>query len=177
MADKKLIFMAVNMLITVFSLAIIIATMFIENQRIKTTAIFVAITILIVQKIVEIKVIKEKESPILYKVNPGECFYINTKDKTLRMEVSTPLYEKVEIFRNLEDAPEVEHIALKPDDYALMLYYYSTKDKDNSSLEHIKNRQQKLNHLISDNALIYQIFDNEIYGVETLSKQKYIGLV
>ena len=59
MADKKLIFMAVNMLITVFSLAIIIATMFIENQRIKTTAIFVAITILIVQKKVEIKVIKE----------------------------------------------------------------------------------------------------------------------
>ena len=59
MADKKLIFMAVNMLITVFSLAIIIATMFIENQRIKTTAIFVAITILIVQKIVEIKVSKE----------------------------------------------------------------------------------------------------------------------
>lgn len=59
MADKKLIFMAVNMLITVLSLAIIIATMFIENQRIKTTAIFVAITILIVQKIVEIKVIKE----------------------------------------------------------------------------------------------------------------------
>ena len=130
-----------------------------------------------IQSTINIKVIKENESPILYKVNPGECFYINTKDKTLRMEVSTPLYEKVEIFRNLEDAPEVEHIALKPDDYALMLYYYSTKDKDNSSLEHIKNRQQKLNHLISDNALIYQIFDNEIYGVETLSKQKYIGLV
>ena len=59
MADKKLIFLAVNMLITVFSLAIIIATMFIENQRIKTTAIFVAITILIVQKIVEIRVIRE----------------------------------------------------------------------------------------------------------------------
>ena len=59
MADKKLIFMAVNMLITVFSLAIIIATMFIENQRVKTTAIFVAITILMVQKIIEIKVIKE----------------------------------------------------------------------------------------------------------------------
>ena len=130
-----------------------------------------------IQSTINIKVIKENESPILYKVNSGECFYFNTKDKTLRMEVSTPLYEKVEIFRNLEDAPEVEHIALKPDDYALMLYYYSTKDTDNSSLEHIKNRQQKLNHLISDNALIYQIFDNEIYGVETLSKQKYIGLV
>ena len=59
MTDKKLIFMAVNMLVTVLSLAIIIATMFIENQRVKTTAIFVAITILIVKKIVEIKLIKE----------------------------------------------------------------------------------------------------------------------
>ena len=47
------------MLITVFSLAIIIGTMFIENQSVKKTAIFVAITILIVQKIVEIKVIEE----------------------------------------------------------------------------------------------------------------------
>ena len=59
MTDKKLIFLAINMLITFFSLAIIIVTIFIENQRVKTTAIFVAITILIVQKIVEIKVIKE----------------------------------------------------------------------------------------------------------------------
>ena len=59
MTDKKLIFLAINMLITVFSLAIIIGTIFIENQRVKTTAIFVAITILIVQEIVEIKVIKE----------------------------------------------------------------------------------------------------------------------
>lgn len=59
MSDKKMMFLAINMLITVFSLAIIIGTMFIENQNIKNIAIFVAITILIVQKIVEIKVIEE----------------------------------------------------------------------------------------------------------------------
>ena len=59
MTDKKLMFLAVNMLITVFSLAIIIGTMFIENKNTKNIAIFVAITILIVQKIVEIKVIEE----------------------------------------------------------------------------------------------------------------------
>ena len=78
MADKKLIFMAVNMLITVFSLAIIIATMFIENQRIKTTAIFVAITILIVQKIVEIKVIKETRKIsilILCMIIAATCYF------------------------------------------------------------------------------------------------------
>ena len=78
MADKKLIFMAINMLITVFSLAIIIATMFIENQRIKTTAIFVAITILIVQKIVEIKVIKENRKVsilILCIIIAATCYF------------------------------------------------------------------------------------------------------
>ena len=59
MADKKKMFLAIKMLITVFSLAIIIGTMFIENKNTKNIAIFVAITILIVQKIVEIKVIEE----------------------------------------------------------------------------------------------------------------------
>ena len=78
MADKKLIFMAVNMLVTVLSLAIIIATMFIENQRVKTTAIFVAITILIVQKIVEIKVIKETRKIsilILFIIIAATCYF------------------------------------------------------------------------------------------------------
>ena len=59
MSDKKMMFLAINMLITVSSPAIIIGTMFIENQNVKNIAIFVAITILIVQKIVEIKVIEE----------------------------------------------------------------------------------------------------------------------
>ena len=130
-----------------------------------------------IQSTIDIRVIKDNESPILYKVKPGECFVFNTKDKTLKMEISAPLYEKIEISRNLENASEIETISLKPDDYALMLHYYSTKDTDNTSLEYIKMRQQKLNNLISDSALIYQVFDNEIYGVETLSKQKYIGLV
>ena len=59
MSDKKMMFLAVNMLITVVSLAIIIGTMFIENQKIKLVAIAVAISILVTQKIVEIIVIKE----------------------------------------------------------------------------------------------------------------------
>ena len=59
MSDKKMMFLAVNMLITVVSLAIIIGTMFIENQKIKLVATAIAIIILIIQKIVEIIVIKE----------------------------------------------------------------------------------------------------------------------
>ncbi|MGX7112516.1 hypothetical protein [Gemella cuniculi] len=57
--DKKLLFLAINMLVTVLSLGIIIGTMFIENERTKLIAIVVAVIILIVQKIIEIIVIKE----------------------------------------------------------------------------------------------------------------------
>ena len=59
MSDKKMMFLAVNMLITVLSLDIIIGTVFIENQKTKLVAIAVAISILVTQKIVEIIVIKE----------------------------------------------------------------------------------------------------------------------
>ena len=34
-----------------------------------------------------------------------------------------------------------------------------------------------MNYLISDQALIYQVFDNQFYGVETMDKQRYINLV
>jgi hypothetical protein len=53
--------------------------------------------------------------------------------------------------------------------YAQALYYYSTND--------ISKKREELDKIISKNALIYQVFDNETYGVETLDKQKYIGLV
>ena len=59
MSDKKMMFLAVDMLITVVSLAIIIGTMFIENQKTKLVATAIAIVILIIQKVVEIIVIKE----------------------------------------------------------------------------------------------------------------------
>ena len=49
------------------------------------------------------------------------------------------------------------------------MYYYSTND--------ISQKREELDKIISNNALIYQVFDNETYGVETLDKQKYIGLV
>jgi hypothetical protein len=81
-----------------------------------------------IQREIEIKVIKENESPILYRIKPGECFRYSTKDKNLKMQISSPFYEYLEVNRNLENAPEEETIELKPDDYKMALYYFSTKD-------------------------------------------------
>lgn len=124
----------------------------------------------------EIKVIKENESPILYKIKPGECFYYSTKDKNLKMQISSPFYEYLEINRSLENAPDEEIIELKPDDYKMAAYYFSIKDA-NGDPEELKRKRNQLESLISKNAVIYQIYDNNIYGIERLDKQKYITLV
>lgn len=59
MDDKKLRFLAINMLVTVVALGIIVGAIFIDNQKTKMITMFTAIGILVVQKIVEIIVIKE----------------------------------------------------------------------------------------------------------------------
>ncbi len=121
----------------------------------------------------DVKIIRENESPILFKIKPNSPFvYENrTKSKSLKMEISSPFYKPETIIRDLTNAPENENIELKPNEYAVQLYYYSKSIKD------FKKKTNELNKLISDNALIYQVVDSDIYGIETLDKQKYISLV
>lgn len=130
-----------------------------------------------IKGLIEIKVIKENETPIRYFINSGKeidesdlgVFRYQTQSKTLVMEVSSPFYKKENINRNLDPARTNETIELEPDVYAQALYYYSTND--------ITKKRDELDKIISNNAMIYQVFDNETYGLETLNKQKYIGLV
>lgn len=131
-----------------------------------------------VQRDIEIKVIKENESPILYRIKPGECFIYPTKDKTLKMQISSTVYEDLEVNRNLENAPEEETIELKPDDYKMALYYFSIKDINGENSEQlIKQKRKQLENLISNSATITQVYDSDIYGLESLDKQDYITLV
>ena len=130
-----------------------------------------------IKDIIEIRVLKENETPIRYIINSGKdiddddvgVFRFPTQSKTLAMEVNSPFYRKDTIYRNLDPARTNETIELEPAVYAQALYYYSTND--------ISKKREELDKIISNNALIYQVFDNETYGVETLDKQKYIGLV
>ena len=59
MDNKKLRFLAINMLVTVVALGIIVGAIFIDDQKTKMITMFTAIGILVVQKIIEIIAIKE----------------------------------------------------------------------------------------------------------------------
>lgn len=119
----------------------------------------------------DVKIIRDDESPILFKVKPNSPFVYETKSKKLKMVISSPFYKTDEVIRDLTNAPESENIELKPNDYAIQLFYYS------KSINDFKKKTEQLNRLISDKALIYQVVDSDIYGIETLDKQKYISLV
>lgn len=126
-----------------------------------------------IKDIIEIKVLKEHETPLQFTINGGsrkdEDFLYATQSKTLTMVVNSPFYKRDTIYRTLDPARTKETIELEPDVYAQALYYYTTND--------ISKKREELDKIISNNALIYQVFDNETYGVETLDKQTYIGLV
>lgn len=126
-----------------------------------------------IKDIIEIKVLKEHETPLQFTINDGESkdedFIYPTQGKTLKMVVNSPFYKRDTIYRNLDPARTNETIELEPDVYAQALYYYTIND--------ISKKREELDKIISNSALIYQVFDNETYGVETLDKQTYIGLV
>lgn len=159
--------------ISVFLFAIVLILVFYDNLFYKkyTYAFIDADRNSSIKGELDVKIIRENESPILFKVKPNSPFVYETKSKSLKMIISSPFYKAEEITRDLTNAPDTENIELKPNEYAVQLYYYSKSIKD------FKKKTQQLNRLISDNALIYQVVDSDIYGIETLDKQKYISLV
>ena len=118
----------------------------------------------------EITISKKGESSKRYLVK-NSCFYYSTDEDTLEMTVNSKFHKETTFKYILNRYKENETIQLDQDEYALMLNYYVT------STQKIIDRQNKLRKLIANNALIYQVYDNEVYGVEVLTKEQYIGLL
>lgn len=126
---------------------------------------------MVVKNSVEVTILRQGFTPLYINSKTGCINFESSKEDTIKMVVSTP-FHKLDTFRvNLHQYRSPEKILLEPDDYKVMLYYYSNSSKD------LKQRIAKLNQMIDDNALIYQVYDNDYFGVEILTKQQYINLV
>jgi len=123
-----------------------------------------------VKNSVEVTIIRDGFTPLYLSTKTG-CIKFKSQKDTIKMFVSSPYYKQDTFKVNLHQYNQPEKMLLEPDDYKIMLYYYSNSAKD------LKQRIQKLNQMIADNALIYQVYDNDFFGVEILSKQQYINLV
>ena len=118
----------------------------------------------------DIIILRDNESPIHYKTDNLGCFSYQTKSDVIKFIVKSPYHKTDTVIRNIK-SNGTKTVKVKPDDYALMLHYYT-----NGNIKDWNKHIKKLNELIDDNAKIYRLFKNSI-DVELYSKDEFISML
>lgn len=119
---------------------------------------------------IEITVARKDFTPLEMLTEKG-CVEFSSKEDTLLMTIKSTYYKQDTFRIDLRLYQGRETIRLQPDDYKVMLRHYS------KSSQSVKERIKMLDQMIAGDALIYQVYDNEFFGVEVLSKKQYINLM
>lgn len=117
--------------------------------------------------LLNIKILKNGESPIHKTSDSLGCFNFTTTDKEIKFIVESPYYKTDTIVRQF-NSNKNKVVKLIADDYALMLNFYTNKN-----ISEWKKHREKLNTIFSDSAEIYQLFKNN-NAVEIYTKQEFI---
>ena len=124
----------------------------------------------IINEKMEIILFQEGESPVHYMVQHDGCFHLKTDKSSIKMLVKAPYYQTDTIVRILKKLEPEETILLNPDDYSLMIHYFSMMKVDDW-----EKRRKRLNGMIGDDAMIYQVIKGkEAMGVALFNKQEFI---
>ena len=121
---------------------------------------------------IEIVLLKKNESPEYFNCDPEGCFSIRTSKTEIRFVLKAPYYRVDTIRRVLSRGRRSEVISLRTNDYALMIHYMS-----NAQVVDWEARRVQLDKMISDNAMIYQLFMDETLGMEVYNKWEFINKI
>lgn len=124
----------------------------------------------VTNNIIEVNVLKEGESPVSYLCGPDGSFILRTDKINVHFVIKSPLYQTDTIIRLLDKFHREEIVQLRPDNYAMMIQYFSTMN-----VKDWQKRRDQLNMMISDSALIYQVFSKELIGVDLYNKWEFIN--
>ncbi|MEA1896174.1 MAG: hypothetical protein U9N53_00765 [Bacteroidota bacterium] len=117
----------------------------------------------------EIIILKENESPLYMNCDQWGNFLLKTKMKSVKFIVKAPYYKPDTIMRILDKIDAFEKIYLYPNDFAMMINYFSS-----TNVKDWKRRRSNLDRMISDSAYIYQVFDVDQTGMELYNKNEFI---
>ena len=120
--------------------------------------------------IIEVSVLVAGESPKSYLCSQDGSFSLKTGKANVRFVVKSPYYQTDTILRLLDKFNRHEIIQLRPDNYAMMIQYFSTMN-----VKDWQKRRDQLNQMISDSAVIYQVYEKESVGVELFNKSEFIN--
>jgi len=121
---------------------------------------------------IDIVILKRKETPEYLTCDLNGCFSIRTSKPEIRFVVKAPYYRIDTIRRVLSRSKKNEMISLRTNDYALMIHYMS-----NARVVDWEARRAQLDKMISDNAMIYQLFMDQTLGMEVYNKWEFINKI
>jgi hypothetical protein len=124
----------------------------------------------ITNSIIEVNLLLKGESPVSYLCRPDGSFMLKTDKASVRFVVESPCYQTDTILRLLDKFNRDEMVKLRPDNYAMMIQYFSNMD-----VKDWQQRRNQLDRIIADSAIIYQVFDKEGIGVELYTKKEFIN--
>ena len=124
----------------------------------------------ITSTIIEVSVLLPNESPVSHLCGSDGSFTLKTDKANIRFSVKSPYYQTDTIFRTLDKFNRNETVKLRPDNYALMIHYFSSMN-----VKDWQKRRDQLNRMIADSALIFQVFSKEAPGVELYGKWEFIN--
>ncbi len=104
----------------------------------------------------------------IIEVDSMGCIRCPSKQESFCVAIDAPYYHRDTVCFNSTYKPSI--ITLRKDDYALMIHYFSaTKLKD------WKRRRRQLDKMLSDEATIIQVSEDEKFGIEMYNKQEFIN--
>jgi hypothetical protein len=117
-----------------------------------------------------IVVMNKNESPIVTKCDSNGCFSLITKEEQIQFVVRSPYYKTDTITRIVHNKSiDEEQIQLKTNDYALMIHLFSK-----SKVTNWRKRRQQLGLMLTDDARIYQVYEDGKTGMELFNKKEFI---
>jgi hypothetical protein len=119
---------------------------------------------------IEVSILADGESPVQYLSGTDGVLHFKTGKSRIRMVVRAPYYQADTIVRMVTRLNRRETVMLKPDDYALMIHYFSTMKVDDW-----QKRRQRLDGMIDDGAMICQVVNGpEATGMALYNKEEFI---
>lgn len=115
-------------------------------------------------------VLNKSESPMVIKCDSNGCFSLVTKEEQIQFVVHSPYYKTDTITRIVHNKKvSEEQIQLKTNDYALMIHLFSK-----SKITNWRKRRKQLGLMFTDDARIYQVYNDEKTGMELFNKKEFI---
>jgi hypothetical protein len=119
---------------------------------------------------IEVIILREGESPVHSLAGMDGYYHLRTDQSRIRMVIKSPYYHSDTVVRTVKKFVKDETVMLNPDDYAMMIHYFSTMKVDDW-----EKRRNRLNEIFDDAAMIYQVFrDKGQTGMALYNKQEFI---